>query len=249
MGGTTEANRFAALAAERFVPALYSYAGRVNTPKQQPLPLRVGGFGGVKGLTDFILREEICALIDATHPFAAQMSRNAVEACQLSGTPLLAIERPAWKEIPTDNWTHVRDMKQAANALSGLKKNVFLAIGRQQIDYFVNHPQHRYLLRFVDQPETEIPFPDYNLIVDRGPFDLQADLDLLQRYEIDIIVSKNAGGTGAFTKIQAARELGLSTIMIDRPSLPGREAVPDEGKALNWLHSTCPSLFPRNLGV
>jgi len=249
LGGTTEANRFAALTAEKSVPAIYSYAGRVNTPKKQPLPTRVGGFGGVNGLTEFIKNEGICALIDATHPFASQMSKNAIEACQLSGVPLLAIERPEWQENPEDHWIHVEDMKGAKKALKGPGKNVFLAIGRQQIDLFSSLPQHHYLLRFVDQPEREIPFPSYDLVVDRGPFDLQTDLDLLKRFKIDVIISKNAGGTGAFTKIQAARDLGLSVIMIDRPTLPGRNVVADERTALNWLHSTCPSLFSRNLGV
>lgn len=249
LGGTTEANRFAALAAEKSVPAIYSYAGRVNTPKEQPLPTRVGGFGGVNGLTEFIKREGICTLIDATHPFASQMSKNAIEASELSGIPLLAIERPAWQETPDDQWIHVKDMKSAATALEGPDKKIFLAIGRQQIDLFSSQLQHHYLLRFVDQPEQEIPFPSYDLVVDRGPFDLQTDLDLLKRFKINVIVSKNAGGTGAFTKIQAARDLGLSVIMIDRPALSGRNVVADERAALNWLHSTCPLLFSRNLGV
>ena len=103
--------------AEAGVDAVYSYAGRTESPVAQPLPVRVGGFGGVKGLAAYLKAEGITHLIDATHPFAAQMSRNAVEACAATGTPLIALEREPWQAAKGDLWTHVPDLSGAVEAL------------------------------------------------------------------------------------------------------------------------------------
>ena len=117
LGGTTEASRMARALAEAGLPAVFSYAGRTEAPVAQPIPTRVGGFGGPEGLADYIRAEAITHVIDATHPFAAQMSRNAITACAASDTPLLALERPAWAAQPGDSWTHAPDIAGAVAAL------------------------------------------------------------------------------------------------------------------------------------
>ncbi|WP_372573285.1 cobalt-precorrin-6A reductase [Ruegeria jejuensis] len=243
LGGTTEANALARALVARGLNATYSYAGRVETPRPQPLPTRIGGFGGVEGLSAYIRDKAVTHVIDATHPFAAQMSRNAVAACAQTGTALAALVRPPWQARAGDRWQHVADIAGAVGALAGPAKRVFLAVGRLHLDEFAAQPQHRYLLRLVDEPQ-HIPLPDADVVVARGPFSLEDDIALMTQHEIQLVVSKNAGGSGARAKIDAARELGLPALMIDRPVLPAREECATPDQVLDWLaHSGV------NLGV
>ena len=110
-----------------------------------------------------------------------------------------------------------------------------LAVGRMTLDDFAPNPQHHYLLRLVDAPEREVPLPLTTVVLDRGPFSVDGDVALMRDHGIDIVVSKNAGGTGAVAKIVAARELGLPVIMIDRPAIPDRPTVPNVDAVLGWL--------------
>ena len=221
--------------AEAGVDAVYSYAGRTEAPVAQPLPVRVGGFGGVAGLVAYLKAEGITHLIDATHPFAAQMSRNAVEACAVTGTPLIALEREPWQAAEGDRWTHVPDLGSAVAALGETPRRVFLAIGRQTLDAFSVAPQHHYLLRLVDPPTEPLPLPRAEAVIARGPFTVEGDRALLADHQIEVIVAKNAGGTGAEAKLVAARELGLPVILIDRPWVPERRVARSVQAVMAWL--------------
>lgn len=235
LGGTTEASRLAAALAGAQIPALFSYAGRTETPLAQPLPMRVGGFGGVTGLTAFLRAEAITHVIDATHPFAAQMSRNAIAACAEAGVPLCAFERAPWAAQPGDRWTHVPDIAAAVAALPEARARVFLAIGKQHLDAFAARPQHHYLLRLVDPPQAPLPLPRAEAVIARGPFDAAGDEALMRAHAITHVVAKNAGGAGAAAKLTAARTLGLPVILIDRPALPAREIRDSIAAVLDWL--------------
>ncbi|MFK4383932.1 cobalt-precorrin-6A reductase [Bradyrhizobium sp. USDA 223] len=234
LGGTADASLLAAEIARAGIDAVYSYGGRTRTPADQPLPTRIGGFGGVSGLTDYIRREGITHVIDATHPFAAEMSRNAVEACAQTGTLLLALERAPWIKAAADTWLEVVDVNAAVAALPDAPANVFLAIGRQHIAPFATKPQHAYTLRFVDPPEATLPFAA-DVIVSRGPFTLEGELEMLRTRGISWIVARNSGGDGARAKIDAARRLGLPVIMISRPDLPERRRVERVTDVMQWL--------------
>ncbi|MBE0453091.1 cobalt-precorrin-6A reductase [Roseovarius autotrophicus] len=236
LGGTTEASLLAQRLAEARLPATLSYAGRVARLRSQPVPVRVGGFGGVAGLTDHLRRERVTHLVDATHPFAATMSGNAIAACAATGVPLLALTRPAWQPEQGDDWRHMPDIPAAVAALAGPPRRVMLAIGRMHLDAFAAQPQHSYLLRLVDPPEVAPPLPDCHVIVDRGPFTVAGDTALMRAHGIDLIVSKNAGGSGAEAKLAAARALGLPVMMIGRPPLPDRAEVHSVDEVLRWLH-------------
>lgn len=235
LAGTTEATALARALADRGIAGTVSFAGRVERPLRQPLPQRVGGFGGVAGLVRYMTEAGITHVIDATHPFAAQMSRNAVAACAEAHVPLLALTRPEWEEGPDDRWQRVPDIAGAVAALDVPRMNVMLAVGRMHLAEFAPNPQHRYLLRLVDPPAGPLPFPEAEVVVDRGPFDAEADRALMERHGVEIVVSKNAGGTGAFAKITAARALGLPVVMIDRPQLPARDEVHDVAAVFDWL--------------
>lgn len=238
MGGTADASLLAAEIARAGLDAVYSYGGRTRAPADQPLPTRIGGFGGVSGLADTIRREGITHVIDATHAFAAEMSRNAVAACAETGTPLIALERAPWAKTPGDRWIDVVDVNAAVAALPEAPANVFLAIGRQHIAPFATRPQHAYTLRFVDPPEAPLPFAA-DVIISRGPFTIDRELDIMRTRGIAWIVARNSGGDGARAKIDAARMLGLPVIMISRPKLPERRRVESVAEVMQWLgHST-----------
>jgi precorrin-6A/cobalt-precorrin-6A reductase len=235
LGGTTEASALAARLAALAVPAVLSYAGRVDAPRAQPVETRLGGFGGAEGLARYLTDNGISHLLDATHPFAAQMSRNAVAAAQQTGTPLLALTRPAWQPAPGDDWRMVPEIAAAVRALEGPARRVFLALGRMHLAEFSAQPQHHYLLRLVDPPQSPPPLPQHSLVVDRGPFDVAGDTALMQAHRIDLVVAKNAGGAGAKAKLAAARALRLPVILIDRPPPPPRAEVHEVDDVIRWL--------------
>ncbi len=222
--------------AEAGASAIFSYAGRTETPVAQPLPTRIGGFGGVVGLAAWLRENAITHLIDATHPFAARMSRNAVQACAETGVRLLALERPAWAPGPEDDWRFVSSPEEACAALPDTPARIFLAIGKQNLAAFAARPEHAYLLRLVDAPAAPLPLPNADYVLERGPFTLAHDLALLRRHRITLIVAKNAGGEGARAKLDAARALRLPVLMINRPALPAREIAETPEAALRWLH-------------
>lgn len=234
LGGTTEASRLAQALADAQVDAIFSYAGRTESPLPQPLPVRVGGFGGVDGLCAWLQEQRISHVVDATHPFAAQMSRNAVAACAATGTPLLALERSAWQARAGDHWQQVPDMESAVGALPDTAARVFLAIGRQHVAPFLVQPQHWFLLRLVDA-SLELPPERGHIVLARGPFTEAADTALLQQHRITHVVAKNSGGSGAEAKLRAARALGLPVILINRPAAPPRPTVARVDEVLQWI--------------
>ncbi|MAW99396.1 MAG: cobalt-precorrin-6A reductase [Sphingomonas sp.] len=235
LGGTTEASALAGACAQRGIAATLSYAGRTARPANQPVPARIGGFGGVAGLSRYLEQANVTHLVDATHPFAARMSANAVAAAKDIGVPLVALTRPEWNEEPGDRWLRVADIAGAVAALNGSARRVMLAVGRMHVDAFAARPQHHYLLRFVDAPDTPPALPRHRLVVDRGPFILARDRALMEAHGIDLVVAKNAGGSGAIAKIEAARALGLPVLMIDRPALPDRAEFHDVGEVIEWV--------------
>ncbi len=217
------------------VDAVYSYAGRTEAPVAQPLPVRVGGFGGAAGLADYLKAEGITHLVDATHPFAAQISRNTVDACIATEAPLIALEREPWQAQEGDRWTHVPDLAGAVVALGETPRCVFLAIGRQNLAAFAGAPQHHYLLRLVDPPTAPLPLPHAEAVIARGPFTVAGDRELLQTHRTQVIVAKNAGGAGAEAKLAAARDLALPVVLIDRPMVPDRPVARTVAEVMAWL--------------
>ncbi len=243
LGGTADANRLVAeIAGNSRIDAVLSYAGRTENPTPPPITWRVGGFGGVDGLVDYLRAENIARVIDATHPFAARMSANAVAACALADVPLLALERAPWQRASGDRWLEVDSIVAAAEALGAAPRRVFLGIGRQYLDVFAAHPQHHYLVRLVDRPRASLPLREADVIVARGPFALAGDRAMLMEHRIDIVVARNAGGDASYAKIEAARALGLPVVMVRRPFIPAREKVEGVADVLRWLgHDLTPT--------
>jgi precorrin-6A/cobalt-precorrin-6A reductase len=236
LGGTTEARQLAErLALRRDLVVTLSLAGRTSNPVPHPVPLRIGGFGGAEGLAEFLKAERIDRLIDATHPYAAQISANAARAAQLAQVPLLAQRRPAWIAVVGDRWTEVDDTHAAAQALGAAPRHVFLALGRNEIAPFETAPQHFYLVRSVDPVEPPLAVPHATYIQARGPFREEDDRALLVAHAIDTVVSKNSGGAAAYGKIAAARALGIAVLLLRRPALPAVAAAESVNDAMAWL--------------
>jgi precorrin-6A/cobalt-precorrin-6A reductase len=235
LGGSTESSELARLLADdrRFETTL-SLAGRTLKPRAQPVRTRTGGFGGADGLAAWLAQESIEAVIDATHPYADQISSNAVTACGRLAIPIATILRPAWQPEPGDTWQIVASAEAAADALGTERRRVFLSLGRLELGAFAAHPQHHYVARTIEPPDVALP-PDINLIFDRGPFDQQAETALLTRESIDVIVSKNSGGAATYPKIAATRKLGIPVVMIARPHKVHDHAVEHAADAVAWL--------------
>lgn len=234
LGGTSHGRQLALrLASDGRFRALLSFAGRTEHLADPGVAHRVGGFGGIEGLVAHLGREGHHALVDATHPFAAQMSRHAARAAELAHVPLLRLEGPPWREAPGDRWRAVADVSEAPGAIGSAPQRVFLSIGRLEVGHFASAPWHDYLIRSVDAFAP--PLPRARVICARGPFELSDERALLEHERIDVLVSKNAGTPSTYAKIVAARQLGLPVVMVARPSLPPVETVPDVDRALAWL--------------
>jgi precorrin-6A/cobalt-precorrin-6A reductase len=236
LGGTAEASALAAAVAGRAdVEAILSLAGRTQRPAPSPVPTRIGGFGGADRLRAYLKAERIDALIDATHPFAAQMSRHAAEACEATRVPLLAFTRPPWERRDGDRWIDVETMDEAAHALGREPRNVFLTQGRLQLGAFDVAPQHRYLVRAIERPMEIDALPRHRLILARGPFRLADEEALMRDENIAFVVSKNSGGAATYAKIEAARNLGVAVVMVRRPARPVVEQTTRLEQVLAWL--------------
>ena len=236
LGGTTEASRLARALAERpDIEATLSLAGRTVDPAAQPIATRIGGFGGIEGHAAYLREHGIEAVVDATHPFAEQISRHAAEAARLTGTPIVAFVRPAWVREPGDRWVEVADLDAAAQALGAAPRRVLLTTGRLGLDHFTAAPQHHYLIRTIDPPGDLPGLPQHRLLLDRGPFDLEAERALMAAERIEVVVTKNSGGAATYPKIVAARELGLPVVIVQPPVRPDVAQVHDVAAVFAFL--------------
>lgn len=234
LGGTGDAARLINQAAQvPGVDVIASLAGRTPQPNLPTVPFRLGGFGGVEGLTAYLQAENIDLLIDATHPFAAQISWNAAAAAERVGIPRLRLDRPQWEREAADRWLEVPNYEAAASCLPTLAKRVFLTIGRQSLGAFTGVTGVWFLMRMITPPEG--PLPEGELLLRQGPFTVADEIALLRDYQIGAIVSKNSGGDATYAKILAARDLDLPVVMIPRSAMPPGTVVASVEAAIEWL--------------
>ncbi len=235
LGGTGDAaqviQQLANLAQVETIAALAGRTPKPNIPSVGTV--RMGGFGGVTGLVDFLQAETIDLLVDATHPFAAQISANAAQAAAIVGIPRVLLNRPGWAREVDDRWIEVADHAAAAAILPGLAERIFLTIGRQELAAFADLTQLWFLMRMITPPDG--PIPPGEVILQQGPFAVADEIALIREYRVGAIVSKNSGGAATYAKIIAARELGLPVVMIPRPVLPDGDLVSDVAAAVAWV--------------
>ncbi|MBE7185686.1 MAG: cobalt-precorrin-6A reductase [Methylobacterium mesophilicum] len=236
LGGTTEARELGAvLGARKDLSVTLSLAGRTRAPVAQPVPVRVGGFGGVEGLAGYLRAETVDLLVDATHPFAARISANAAAACNAAGVPLLSLSRPEWKAELGDDWIDAGSVEEAVALLGDAPRRVFAALGRQELGPLKAAPQHFFLVRSVDPVEPPLDLPEVKYLLNRGPFDEAAETALLTQHRIDAVLSKNSGGGASYPKIAAARALKLPVFMVRRSPSSGEAAAGSVAEAVQLL--------------
>ncbi|MBD2297143.1 MULTISPECIES: cobalt-precorrin-6A reductase [Nostocales] len=236
LGGTTEAAELGArVATIDGIEAIASLAGRTREPSRPSGNVRIGGFGGVDGLVEYLRQMKVDVLIDATHPFANQISDNAAAAANEVGIHRLMLIRPAWEKTTGDRWIEVDSNAAAADILPNQAKRVFLTVGRQELSTFAHLQDIWFLMRMIDPPGKDTLVPPGIILCDRGPFILENERKIIVQHNIDTIVSKNSGGDATYAKIIAARELGVQVVMVKRPSVPMGEKVADVDGAVTWL--------------
>jgi len=240
LGGTADAFSLAnALNESRTCRVILSLAGRTKAPRTGQFETRIGGFGGIAGLCSFIASAPIHMVIDATHPFAVRISQNSAAACIHSKIPHLVFLRPPWTEIATDQWHHVPSETAAADALPQ-KARAFLTLGSQYLAPFSKKTDAWFLLRMIDLPRCTSLICPHLVITGRGPFTLENEMALMEQHSITHLVTRNAGGQATFAKLQAARKLRCSVIMIDRPTPFPTPTVSTLADALQWVIAECP---------
>ena len=250
LGGTAEARALA----ERLAPrgdfhVTLSLAGRTAAPARQAVPVRVGGFGGADGLADYLKREGVDILIDATHPYASIISANAAAAARAADVCLIALRRPPWTAVAGDRWTEVENVAAAVDALGKTPRRAFVTLGRNELAPLQGAPQHFYLIRSVDPIEPPLALPHAHYVTARGPFAEAGERALIAAHGIDVIIAKNSGGTATFGKIAAARALGIAVIMLRRPPPPDGPAVHSVDEALTSLDHALTSAATTARGV
>jgi precorrin-6A/cobalt-precorrin-6A reductase len=236
LGGTGEARELAGALHAAGLSVTSSLAGRVSRPRLPAGAVRIGGFGGPQALARWLSEHQVAAVVDATHPFAERISASATAACPLAGVPLLRLQRPGWSEGPDDDWQWVDDLDTAAAAIPALGGRVLLTTGRQGLSAFAGVRDAWFLVRCVERPDPPLP-PQHELLLDRGPYTLAGELALMDSHRIELVVTKDSGGTLTEAKLAAARQRGLPVIIVRRPARRDVETVASVAEALAWALS------------
>ncbi len=236
LGGTAEARDLARrleASGARFVSSL---AGRVARPRLPVGEVRIGGFGGIDGLRSHLRERGVRAVVDATHPFAATVTGHAAEACAAEDVPLLRLERPGWAGHPASGtWHWVSDHDEAARTAAGLGAAPFLTVGRQSLGRFTGPLAERVaVVRVVDDPGVALP-DTWTVVRSRGPYDVESERELMTSHGVDVVVTKDSGGTHTVAKLDVAAGLGLPVVVVRRPCPPpGVPTTDDVGRAAQW---------------
>ena len=242
LGGTTESAHLAkALERRPHLQMVTSLAGRTREPAAVPGAARSGGFGGIEGLIRYIREEHIDVIVDATHPYAEQISRHAVVASRSTGVPLLRVERPPWPRQPGDRWAMVDTLAEAARVSGDYGRRAFLTVGAKELQAFANLERMWFLVRLIEAAAERLPLQNYEIVTGRGPFGADDELRLLRQHRIDMVIAKNSGGDATYGKIAAARSLGLPVILVRRPvppfDLPASATFSAVEEVIAWLDS------------
>lgn len=241
LGGTSEGFELSQRLSGQFkdeVRVTTSLAGRTVSPALPVGVSRIGGFGGMGGLRDWIVTHQVHCVIDATHPYAVKISENAFSACASVPVPFVRLERPPWDRQSGDVWHDVGDVAEAAALLPRLGRRAFLTIGVKDLSAFSIIQDMFLLCRSIDPPPASEALANIHAITGRGPFSVESETRVLSEFGIDVIVSKNSGGTATEAKITAARNAGLPVIMIQRSPCEISPVVSNVEETIRWMKMT-----------
>ena len=252
LGGTREAYQLAEnldkqLHLENLI-FIISLAGTTKKPNIPKGKFRTGGFGGLAGLKNYLVKEKISLLVDATHPFAENISKNALLASTDLGLPFLVLNRPPWVKHSNDQWIEVSSLKNAVKYLKNVEKktgslfstgSIFLTTGNKELWLFQNFLNYHFLVRTVDDPELVSEWPQATFLKDRGPYTLEKEIKLLEKHKISMLVAKNSGGISTYAKIEAARYFKIPVLMVRRPELITAKSCQTVNEAVDWVNLHC----------
>jgi precorrin-6A/cobalt-precorrin-6A reductase len=234
LAGTSNARELCTALNEHHVDAIASLAGETRSPRALDIQTRIGGFGGAAGLSEYIAENQIKWVVDATHPFAVQMSKTNAEVCATLGVPAISLQRPPWSPTSNDKWHFINEISELSDLIPP-NANVFLGTGRKTLPEYHVLDGRRLLCRVIDAPVGDFPFAGGAFQVGRPPFSVEEEVELFRKESIDWIVVKNAGGTGGFSKLVAARQMGIPVAMINRQTQENCEIVTTVPAALEWV--------------
>ncbi len=236
LAGTAEARQVAQKLHQQNISAIATLSGATRHPKSLPIPVQIGGFGGADGFKQFISSQNIHAVLDATHPFAHNITDRTHRICHDISMPYALLLRQKWIPDTGDDWHHIACETQAQHLVSP-DDIVFLATGRQHLDRFAALNKCRIYCRQIDPPDTDFPFENGDFVIGRPPFSIEEEMRLFKRLKVSVLVVKNAGGQASASKLVAARALGIKVIMIDRPKTPDAHKVETAQQAVDWITS------------
>ena len=245
LGGTIEGRELAHKIDEKFghdVHIISSLAGRTKNAPIVPGEVRVGGFGGAEGLARYIKSENINLIIDATHPFAEQISNNCAIAANQTGAPRVLLQRPNWKLPENCDALFVPDMKEAASVVARTARRVFLTIGVNELSAFEGIEKVHFVVRMIEKPKTQPRLNDFEIIYARPPFKTVDEEKLMRDHDIDALVTKASGGDATFAKIKAADNASARIILIRRPPPPDGDVVGGIDAAIKWIEKSISQL-------
>lgn len=233
LGGTAEGRKLAELLSASGYRLVTSLAGVTRKPSEIKGETRVGGFGGSTGLFDYLAAEQFSAVVDAAHPFAVIISHHAKAAAEKCQLPLVRLERPAWRAQAGDHWIEVPD---TAAAVAGIPPgaHILITIGRKEAMAFVSRTDISGIARMIEPMDKEVS-GKWHILLERPPFHVEKELCLLRDHAITHLVTKNSGGEETAAKLVAARQMGLTVIMIARPAKPQVPTVGTPREALDFL--------------
>lgn len=241
LGGTGEARKLAQRINSEIgkrVKITTSLAGIRSSPPNLPGEIRNGGFGGIQGMREYLSKEDVDIIIDATHPFSKIISNHATIASSSfkdGRIPRLQLIRPLWR-IPTSALCiEVDNLEAAANYIKKAPQRVFLTTGIRGLNKFSNIKDLWFLVRLIDHPKIIIPLENFKLIIGRPPYTLENEQDILAQYSIDTLVAKHAGGSSTEAKILAAAESGVQIVLIRRPTPEPGPIAKSIDEALTWI--------------
>jgi len=252
LGGTSEAYQLAEnlekQLSQKNLNFISSLAGSTKKPNIPEGKFRTGGFGGLAGLKKFLVKEKISLLVDATHPFAENISKNALLASSDLGLPFLVLNRPPWVKHSKDQWIEVSSLKNAVKYLKNVEKktgslysmgSIFLTTGNKELWLFQNFLNYHFLVRTVEEPELVSEWPQATFIKDRGPYTLENEIKLLEKHKITMIFAKNSGGISTYAKIEAARLFKIPVLMVRRPEMTIGKSCQTVNEAVDWVNMHC----------
>ena len=252
LGGTSEAYQLAENLDKQLpqenLNFISSLAGSTKKPNIPAGKFRTGGFGGLAGLRNFLVKEKISLLVDATHPFAENISKNALLASTDLGLAFLVLNRPPWVKHSNDQWIEVSSLKNAVKYLKNVEKktgslfstgSIFLTTGNKELWLFQNFLNYHFLVRTVDDPELVSEWPQATFLKDRGPYTLENEIKLLEKHKISMLVAKNSGGISTYAKIEAARHMKIPVLMVRRPEMITAKSCQTVNEAVDWVNLHC----------